>query len=172
VPEHGQQRKGGDHAQDPPDLRAGEEALRRWLSAAALVRPGPAGGRVVLLADASVAPVQALLRWDPAGAAERELADRIALRFPPAVRMAALTGTPAAVADLLATCELPPGADVLGPLPAANSRGGDPQSRALVRAPLAAGADLVAAVKAGQAVRSARKAPDFVTVRVDPVELA
>src|SRR5439155_27092337 len=35
-----------------PDLRAGEEALRRWLNAAALVRPAGAGGRVVGGADA------------------------------------------------------------------------------------------------------------------------
>ena len=34
-----------------PDLRAAEETLRRWLAAAALVRPAPAGGRVVVLAD-------------------------------------------------------------------------------------------------------------------------
>ena len=33
---------------DPPDLRAGEEALRRWLAAAALVRPAGAGGLVVV----------------------------------------------------------------------------------------------------------------------------
>src|SRR5262249_29842802 len=33
-------------------LRAAEEALRRWMNAAALVRPGPDGGRVVIVADA------------------------------------------------------------------------------------------------------------------------
>ena len=31
------------------DLRAGEEALRRWMNASALARPGPEGGRVVLV---------------------------------------------------------------------------------------------------------------------------
>ena len=31
------------------DLRAGEEALRRWLAAAALVRPAPQGGRVAFI---------------------------------------------------------------------------------------------------------------------------
>src|SRR6266545_677197 len=33
------------------DLRAGEEALRRWLAAAALARPAEQGGRVVVVAD-------------------------------------------------------------------------------------------------------------------------
>jgi primosomal protein N' (replication factor Y) len=71
-----------------------------------------------------------------------------------------------AVADLLASAALPPTARTLGPLPF-----GDDEVRALVRTPLDDGPDLVAAVKAAQAVRSARKAADFVTVRVDPVEV-
>ncbi|OEV21305.1 hypothetical protein AN220_28055, partial [Streptomyces nanshensis] len=56
-----------------PDLRAGEEALRRWLGAASLVRPQGEGGTVVVVAEESVRPVQALVRWDPAGHALREL---------------------------------------------------------------------------------------------------
>ena len=38
-----------------PDLRAGEEALRRWFGAAALARPAPDGGRVVVVADRGAA---------------------------------------------------------------------------------------------------------------------
>ncbi len=148
-----------------PDLRAAEETLRRWFTAAALVRPGSSGGRVVVLAETALQPVQALLRWDPAGAADRELADRRRLGFPPAVSMAALRGTGAGVADLLAVTELPAGADVLGPVPH------DGGVRALVRVPLATAAALADALKAGQAVRSARKSGDFVTVTVDPVDL-
>jgi primosomal protein N' (replication factor Y) (superfamily II helicase) len=151
-----------------PDLRAAEETLRRWLTAAALVRPSADGGRVVVLADSGLRPVQALLRWDPAGAAERELADRQRLRFPPAVTMAALRGPADAVADLLAASRsgLPEGADVLGPTPY-----GEAGVRALVRVDPAHGLELAAALKAGQAVRSARKAGDFVTVTVDPADL-
>ena len=37
------------------DLRAGEEALRRWLAAAALARPAAGGGRVVVVADGALA---------------------------------------------------------------------------------------------------------------------
>src|SRR6185295_13744249 len=82
------------------DLRASEETLRRWLAAAALARPGARGGRVVVVADGSLPPVQALLRWDPAWLAARELAERRELGFPPAARIASLTGTPDAVAEL------------------------------------------------------------------------
>jgi primosomal protein N' (replication factor Y) len=154
------------------DLRAEEEALRRWLAAAALVRPEGQGGRVVVLAESSLTPVQALLRWDPPGAASRELGQRTRLSFPPAVRMAALVGPSSAVLDLLDVCELPSSASVLGPLPIDGAaRDGEPLGRALVRVPLADGPVLTAALKAAQAVRSARKAGDFVTVHVDPIEL-
>ncbi|HST67221.1 MAG TPA: primosome assembly protein PriA, partial [Mycobacteriales bacterium] len=107
-----------------PDLRAGEEALRRWANAAALVRPGPDGGRVVLGADAGLPVVQALVRWDPAGFAGRELAERTELGFPPARRFASLTGTPDAIADLLAAARLPGSAEPLGPVPAGGGPGG------------------------------------------------
>ncbi|HVB27110.1 MAG TPA: primosome assembly protein PriA, partial [Mycobacteriales bacterium] len=75
------------------DLRAAEEALRRWLNAASLVRPG---GRVLVTAEPGLPPVQALLRWDPAGFADRELAERTALGLPPAMRVATVDGPPAA----------------------------------------------------------------------------
>ena len=100
-----------------PSLRAAEEALRRWLNAAALVRPGASGGAVTVVAEAALPAVQALIRWDPVTHADRELAEREALRFPPAVRMAALSGPGRAVAELLAAAVLPPEADVLGPIP-------------------------------------------------------
>jgi primosomal protein N' (replication factor Y) len=142
-----------------PDLRAGEETLRRWLNAAALVR---AGGVVVVGADASVPAVQALVRWDPAGAAARELEDRTELRFPPAARMAALTGPPAAVAELLDAAALPSGAEVIGPVPAEND-----QERVLVRVPRTHGLELAAALKAAAASRSARRSAEPVKIVLD-----
>lgn len=159
-----------------PDLRAAEEALRRWMNAAALVRPAGAGGQVVVLAEAALPVVQALVRWDPVTYAEREMAERTELAFPPAARMAALTGTPEAVRDLLAHTELPPGADVLGPVPAEPTarRGeddpGGPSERALIRVPPPEGTALARALRAAQGVRSARKAADPVRVRVDPAD--
>ncbi|RKR91694.1 replication restart DNA helicase PriA [Micromonospora pisi] len=148
------------------DLRAGEEALRRWLTAAALARPAASGGRVVLVADGALAPVQALLRWDPAWFAGRELAERRELGFPPAARMASLTGTPEAVADLLAATRLPDGAELLGPVPAARG-----QERMLVRVPRGRAASLAVALHEAAGVRTARKAAEAVRVQVDPLDL-
>ncbi|HET8640300.1 MAG TPA: primosomal protein N' [Pseudonocardiaceae bacterium] len=149
------------------DLRASEETLRRWLTAAALVRPAASGGRVVVVADAALAPVQALVRWDPAWHAATELAARTELGFPPAVRMAAVDGTPQAVADLLAAARLPEHADILGPVPL-----DDDTERALVRVPRTAGKTLAAALAAAQGVRVARKEPDPVRIQLDPSPLA
>jgi primosomal protein N' (replication factor Y) len=163
-----------------PSLRAAEEALRRWLNAAALVRPGPAGGEVIVVAEASLPVVQALIRWDPVTHAERELAERNALRFPPAVRMAAVSGAERPVAELMAAVELPPGADVLGPVtpdgaaaPAGNGPGHRPADtvRLLVRVPRSGSAALAGALQAAQAVRSARKDAGPVRVELDPAEL-
>ncbi|MFL6161058.1 MAG: primosomal protein N' [Jatrophihabitantaceae bacterium] len=158
-----------------PDLRAAEETLRRWLNAIALVAPD---GAVVVGADAGLAPVQAAVRWDPAGFAERELADRQQLRFPPAGRMASLTGAPADVAELLSVSQLPGSAEELGSVPVAVSRreaarddaGGD-QIRALLRVPRADGAALAEALHAGAAIRSARKSGGPVRIMLDPLEL-
>jgi primosomal protein N' (replication factor Y) len=154
-----------------PDLRATEEAFRRWANAAALVRRAADGGRVVLAADAGLPVVQALVRWDPAGLAERELAERTELGFPPALRFASLTGVPAAVADLLAAARLPASAELLGPVPAGSPEAAEPLERLLVRVPRADGGALAEALHAAAAVRSARKAPDPVRIQLDPAEL-
>ncbi|HEY5335146.1 MAG TPA: primosome assembly protein PriA, partial [Mycobacteriales bacterium] len=143
-----------------PDLRAGEEAVRRWLNAAALAAPR---APVVLVADAGSASVQALVRWDPFGFAARELADRTELGFPPAVRMAALDGTGAAIADLLEHAVLPAGTERLGPVPLDQD-----SERLLLRVPRSGGADLAAALHAAAGIRSARKEPGAVRVQIDP----
>jgi primosomal protein N' (replication factor Y) len=150
-----------------PDLRAAEETLRRWTAAAALVRPGPDGGTVVVVADASTPAVQALVRWDQAGFADRELTERAALRLPPEARMASLTGSADALAGFLAVAQLPTGAEVLGPVAA-----GEDQERFLVRAPGHGWAATVAALKAAAGVRSAHKESGSVRLQVDPLEIA
>ncbi len=167
-----------------PSLRAGEETLRRWLAAAALVRPD---GTVLVHADAALPVTQALIRWDPVTFAERDLAERAELGFPPAVRMAAVTGEPAAVATVIAGLR---GAfegsaakgsafaakgsafEVLGPVPVEQPvQQGDDQVRALVRVPRSEGAALASALQAAQAGRSARKEGGGVRVQLDPPEL-
>jgi primosomal protein N' (replication factor Y) (superfamily II helicase) len=155
-----------------PSLRAAEEALRRWLNAAALVRPA---GSVVVLAEASLPAVQALVRWDPVGFAERELAERAELGFPPAVRMAAITGSSAAIAEFVGAVALPDRAEILGPVPAEpNGAEPDPEpaERALIRIPRTDGLVLARALHAAQAARSARKDGAAVRVQLDPAEVA
>lgn len=170
-----------------PDLRAGEEALRRWTAAAALVRGQPEGGTVVIVAEPTLRPVQALVRWDPVGHARRELAERAELGFPPVSRMASVTGTPEALAAFLAAAELPPDAQVLGPVPVPGGEPGRPRrsldapvgetwERALVRVPPGSGAALAAALKGAQAARMSRGgggggAGGAVRIRVDPPDI-
>jgi primosomal protein N' (replication factor Y) len=159
-----------------PSLRAGEETLRRWLAAAALVRPG---GTVLVHADAALPATQALVRWDPVTFAERDLAERAELGFPPAVRMATVSGEAAAVASVINGMD--PAFEILGPVPveqqaqvqqsARAAHQGDDQVRALVRAPRAQGSALARALQAAQAGRSARKEGGGVRVQLDPAEL-
>ncbi|MEV4354538.1 primosomal protein N' [Nonomuraea sp. NPDC004186] len=146
------------------DLRAGEEAVRRWMNAAALLRPA---AELVVLGDAALPAVQALLRWDPVTHAERELGDRAELGFPPAVRMATLTGVASAVRQMLDEVRLPPDAEVLGPVPVDEAG----QERAMIRVRRSGGAALAAALKGASGVRAARKTPDVVKVSVDPLDL-
>ncbi len=162
-----------------PSLRAGEETLRKWLNAAALVRPAGQEGNVIVHADAGLAAVQALIRWDPAGFAERELAERDQLSFPPAVRMAAVSGPAGAVGELLGVTGLPEAAEVLGPVP---EEGDHPEAedhpedadsipvRALIRVPRAEGSALARALQSAQATRSPRK-DHAVRVQLDPGEV-
>ncbi|ARX82109.1 primosomal protein N' [Streptomyces alboflavus] len=167
-----------------PDLRASEEALRRWIGAAALVRDQSAGGTVVIVAEPTLRPVQALVRWDPVGHAVRELSERAELGFPPVSRMASVTGAPDALSEFLRSAELPPDAEVLGPVPVATSAAGRPRrpgdappgeqwERALVRVPPGSGAALARALKTAQAARMARGAgqQEAVRVRIDPADI-
>jgi primosomal protein N' (replication factor Y) len=160
-----------------PSLRSDEEALRRWMAAAALVRPG---GTVLVHADAALPVTQALIRWDPVTFAERTLAERADLGFPPAVRMAAVTGDADAVATVLAAVPEPDHGhhrDVLGPVPVPGGAdrgsppGGAPQARALLRVPRADGLALARALHVAQAARSARKEGGGARVQLDPAEL-
>jgi len=165
-------------------LRAAEEALRRWLNAAALVRPGGDNGTVVVVADQAMPAVQALIRWDPATFAGRELAARAELRFPPAARMAAVTGTATAVQALLDTAPLPAAAEILGPVPvpaelvAAGAKprpadgGPTPEIvRFLIRVPRSEGGSLASSLHLAQAERTARKESGLLRVQLDPAAL-
>jgi primosomal protein N' (replication factor Y) (superfamily II helicase) len=145
------------------DLRTDEEALRRWFGAAGLVTPG---GAVVAVGDPGHPALQALVRWDPVGFAEREIAERRTARLPPAARVATVTGTAAAVEEALGLAELPPAAETLGPVP----HGADGEWRAVLRVPRSQGPALSRALGEMLRLRSARKL-EAVRVQVDPPTL-
>jgi primosomal protein N' (replication factor Y) len=163
-----------------PDLRAGEEALRRWTNAAAMVGPtthggsgpgsrpgsGPGPGRVLAVGDPAHPALQALVRWDQPGFARRETAERRAAHLPPSSRVATVTGPAEQVEAAVAGLVLPPGAEILGPVQVDDADG----RRYVVRVPRASGPVLSAALLRMQAERSARKEPHL-RVEVDPVSL-
>lgn len=158
------------------DLRAAEDTLRRWMSAAALVRPD---GRVIVMADQGIPTVQALLRWDPVWHARIELDGRTEVSFPPAVRLAAIDGTTASIAELLAEAKLPGEVEVLGPVPLPPgarkpfSSGDSPAEveRMILRVDRSHGAGLSRALAAAQAVRSTHKSDDPLRVQIDPIDI-
>lgn len=161
-------------------LDVAQDALARWLAAASLVRPATAGGQVLLVGDAAPAPTNALVRWDPAGLADRELDERVELALPPAVRVAAVTGDRAAVASVLDRVDLAGPETVLGPVEVAPSRRDDAPDlagaagrpvRAVVRVPHRDGRDLARQLAASLAVRSARREAGSVRVQLDPKEI-
>ncbi|QLL10169.1 primosomal protein N' [Mycobacterium vicinigordonae] len=164
------------------DLRAAEDALWRWMAAAALVRARGEGGVVTVVAESSLPTVQALVRWDPVGHADAELAARAEVGLPPSVHIAALDGGAGAVAALLAEARLSDspglGAELLGPveLPAGARRPAGtaaevPVIRMLVRVPRDRGLALAAALRSAVGVLSARQTHDPVRVQIDPLHI-
>ncbi|WP_188666329.1 primosomal protein N' [Tersicoccus solisilvae] len=173
----------GDAMLERESLRAAEETVRRWFGAAGLVRGAADGGVVVVTAGESAA-VAALVRWDAAGFAEREYALRRELALPPAVRVAAITGTPDSVRDLVERAELPhdcrvigpvpvPGADTDAPGPAVPDAGaaGTREERALVFFSYRHGAAVAGALKASRARQWAAKRAAPAHLRLDGLDL-
>ncbi len=158
------------------DLRAAEDTLRRWMSATALVRPK---GQALVMAEPTLPTVQALLRWDPVWHAQIELSGRTEVRFPPAVRLAAIDGTTDSIAELLTEAKLPDFVEVLGPVPLPFgarkpfSSGDSPAEveRMILRVDRSAGSALARALTAAQAVRSTHNSDDPLRVQIDPIDI-
>lgn len=126
-------------------LRVVEDCVRWWMNAAALAAPGAP----VLLVGVGGSVATALATGHPEHVAASELADRMTLRFPPAVRVAAVAGTPDAVATALRAVDGIEGVDTLGPVQLAEGR-----VRAIVRFDYSRGAEIAAILKA-EIIRSA-----------------
>ncbi|HJV14403.1 MAG TPA: primosomal protein N' [Propionibacteriaceae bacterium] len=159
------------------DLRAAEEALRRWLNVVALVRSGADGGSVIAVGESSGRALQALVRVDPGGFAARELQERTAAHFPPAVRLITVEGAPEALTEFISLVHPPADTEMLGPvqpdgqrLPGDGDQG--PIQRLTMRAPLSEAVKLVQAAKEAAAIRSARKSSGSLRIKVDPVDLS
>ncbi|HNO39862.1 MAG TPA: primosomal protein N', partial [Marmoricola sp.] len=144
------------------DLRAVEEAVRRWANAIALCAKG---GRALLIGDGHQTAIQALIRWDLSGLAQREMAERQQAHLPPASRMFQLQGQRDQLEALVASLSLPEQVEALGPVELA-----DELAQLVLRVPRAQGDHLAQVLRGAQAARSVRKLP-HVRVRVDPHDL-
>lgn len=160
------------------DLRAAEDALSRWMAAAALVRPRGDGGVVTIVAESSLRTVQSLIRWDPVGNAEAELVARTEVGLPPSVHIAAVDGPAEAVTALLEAADLPDDAELLGPVdlpPGARRPAGTPTgapvTRILVRVGRQHGLELAACLRRGVGVLSARQTHQSLRVQIDPLQI-
>jgi primosomal protein N' (replication factor Y) len=148
------------------------------MAASALVRARDDGGVVAVVAESSVPTVQSLIRWDPVGHAEAELAARTEVALPPSVHMAALDGAAEAVAALLNEVQLPDSAELLGPVelpPGARRPPGAPAdvpvTRMLVRVRREQGLALAGELRRSVAVTSARQTDEPVRVQIDPLHI-
>lgn len=146
-------------------LRAGEDCLRWWENAAALT----AVDGVCLMASGGGPVVRAFVTGRTEEWLHGELRDRHALRYPPAVRVASVSGGPDEVERALLQLAEVPGTDHLGPtqLPA----GGPAKTpaglvRAIVRFDYGHGAEVASRLRgalvadaAGSASRTRGSAP-------------
>lgn len=132
-------------------LRVAEDCLRWWSNAIALA----AGGAPSMLVGVGGALASTLATWRHADYARGELADRRRLRFPPAVRVATVTGALDGVAAAVAALDAEP-VDILGPVDLDNGT-----VRTIVRFDYAVGTDVAQSLRA-EVIRAAtnrRRAP-------------
>lgn len=162
------------------DLRADENALRQWMTAAALVAPRSDGGRVIVAGDFRLGAIQQLIRWNPDRAAAEELASRKEAQFPPAAVVAVVDGIPESLSELEGVWELPESAEQLGPVPlpagvrlpaGLNDTHADQARRLIIRVPHADALALGKALKNAVAVRSSRRHSAPLRVVMDPVRI-
>ena len=133
-------------------LRVAEDCLRWWSNASALAAPGAP----TVLVGVSGPLARDFATGRTVEFARAELAGRRELRFPPAVRLASVTGKPDAVEAAVAAVDPASVIDVLGPAPV-----DDGLVRSIIRFEYARGAEVAAAVRAA-VVRNAtqrRRAP-------------
>jgi primosomal protein N' (replication factor Y) len=125
-------------------LRVGEDCLRWWSNAIALAAPGAPS----VLVGVGGPLAGALATWQLADFSRAELADRRSLRFPPAVRVATVTGDASSVERATGSVATLEGVDILGPVETTPEKGGASALRAIVRFDYARGAQVASALRA------------------------
>lgn len=141
-------------------LRVADDALRTWSNAAALARPGAP----VLLVGVGGRLATALATWRQAEYLRAELLERRSLRFPPAVRLATVSGDAHAVEEALGTLDESDRHEVLGPVGLE-----DGSVRAIVRFDYARGAEVASRLRSA-VIRNAtrRRTPPTTPGRYRP----
>ncbi|WP_432557749.1 primosomal protein N' [Granulicoccus sp. GXG6511] len=156
------------------DLRASEEAHRRWLNAIGLVRPGAEHGTVIAVGPTDAVALQALVRGDPAGFAHRELRDRADAGVTPATKMITVEGPLTALGEFGAAVGHAnglTGLHIWGPVELPKpAHAEEAIGRLILRAPSDEAHAFVQTVRDTVAIRSAKKLPGALRVRVDPID--
>lgn len=127
-------------------LRAAEDCLRWWENAAAMAAPDG----ICLMASGGGPVIRAFVTGRTEEWLQSELRDRRALKYPPAVRVASVTGTQDVVERALATLDGLPGIDWLGPAPhpqAADDSTAKGTVRAIVRFNYSRGAEVASRLR-------------------------
>ena len=125
-------------------LKASEEAVRLWSNAIALLSDQ---GRAIAVGLAGQLGKKLAL-WSQAEIAAAELATRRELRFPPALRMASISGEADLLQKVSAALAEDPRIEVLGPMPVHSRDQGVQDWRALLRFEYSQGAELAHFLKA------------------------
>lgn len=148
----------------PPRLSIDEDMMRRWFSAAVLARTS---GTVFVAMPENDPAVQALLRWDAAGFAERDMAERMEARLPPASRIAVVSGRRRDVTSVTSALTVP---HVSMGLVQGPEQGQDMTDswREVLFSPRAHGSAFSHELRVGAARRSADKDAGPITIHVDP----
>jgi primosomal protein N' (replication factor Y) len=122
-------------------LKATEDAVRAWANAIALLADSGRAVIVGVLGDLSTK----LSLWQLRELISDEYAERVALSFPPAVRVLSATGAPANVQAVRAELQTCKQVQILGESPADNS-----EVRLLARFSYSAGAEITGIVRSAQ----------------------
>jgi primosomal protein N' (replication factor Y) len=151
------------------DLRAEEESFRRWQYVASLVKPET--GRLVVVADEGKPVIQALIRHDAIGFAQRELDLRKSANMPPALGVVEIRCDEGMWLEVFDSISLPKEAKVLGPVLTQETNPNVPKERVLITYPRSVASEVAKQIRTVIAKRTANKSKGKFHAKVDPIAL-